>query len=75
MSLTRRDLLARSIGCASLAVFGAGALAGSLPKRDRIKVAFLLGDGTNVIDMAGPWETFQDTALGEGFNARDPFAR
>jgi transcriptional regulator GlxA family with amidase domain len=73
MPLTRRELLARSVGCASIAVFGAGAVAGSLPKRDRIKVAFLLGDGTNVIDMAGPWETFQDTALGEGFNARDPF--
>ena len=73
MSLTRRDFLAGSVGCASIAVFGAGAIAGSLPKRDRIKVAFLLGDGTNVIDMAGPWETFQDTAIGEGHNARDPF--
>ena len=73
MSLTRRELLTRSVGCASIAVFGTGAIAGNLPKRDRIKVAFLLGDSTNVIDMAGPWETFQDTAIGEGANARDPF--
>jgi transcriptional regulator GlxA family with amidase domain len=73
MSLTRRELLARSVGCASIAVFGAGASAGSLPKRDRIKVAFLLGDGTNVIDMAGPWETFQDTSVGERFHEHEPF--
>lgn len=73
MPLTRRKFLASSASCASLAVFGSAVVAGSLPKRDRIKVAFLLGDGTNVMDLAGPWEVFQDTALGEGDDSRDPF--
>src|SRR5262245_8233965 len=71
MSLNRRKFLAGSAGCASVAVFGGGALGGSLPQRNHIKVAFLLGDGTNVIDMAGPWETFQDTSVGE--HEREPF--
>ena len=31
-----------------------------LPKRERIKVAFMLGERANVIDTAGPWEVFQD---------------
>jgi transcriptional regulator GlxA family with amidase domain len=73
LALTRRRFLAGSAGCASVAVLGATATGGGLPRRDNIKVAFLLGDGTNVIDMAGPWEVFQDTAVGEGFKARDPF--
>ena len=34
-----------------------------LPRRDRVRVAFMLGDNTNVIDMAGPWEVFQDVML------------
>ncbi len=63
MNMTRRGLF---MGAASMAVFAAGARGGSLPHRDRIRVAFLLGDGTNVIDMAGPWETFQDTSAGDG---------
>ena len=62
MNISRRDLLIQSLGGAAMAVFAASAHGGSLPRRDRIKVAFLLGDGTNVIDMAGPWETFQDAS-------------
>jgi transcriptional regulator GlxA family with amidase domain len=40
-----------------------------LPARERIVVAFLLGDGANVMDTAGPWEVFQDTRVGH----RHPF--
>jgi transcriptional regulator GlxA family with amidase domain len=29
-----------------------------------MKVAFVLTEGANVIDMAGPWEVFQDTMAG-----------
>ena len=65
MSLTRRKFLTASAGCASIAVFADDALGGSLPQRKPIRVAFLLGDGTNVIDLAGPWEVFQDTSAGE----------
>lgn len=64
MTLTRRDLLTQSMVLTSIAILGPGAFAGSLPRRDTIKVAFLLGEGTNVIDMAGPWETFQDVDTG-----------
>ncbi|MBX3702277.1 MAG: DJ-1/PfpI family protein [Steroidobacteraceae bacterium] len=39
---------------------GSGGLA-PLPKRKRVRVAFMLGDNANVIDTAGPWEVFQDT--------------
>jgi transcriptional regulator GlxA family with amidase domain len=35
------------------------------PAGRRIRVAFLLGQGSaNVIDTAGPWEVFQDTIVG-----------
>lgn len=30
-----------------------------------MKVAFVLTEGANVIDMAGPWEVFQDTMVGD----------
>jgi transcriptional regulator GlxA family with amidase domain len=30
-----------------------------------MKVAFVLTEGANVIDMAGPWEVFQDTMTGD----------
>ena len=42
---------------------------GPLPRRKKIKVAFMIGKGTNVIDMAGPWEVFQDATV----NDDDPF--
>lgn len=60
--MDRRQLI---IG-ASFAAAAAGttAVAQRLTPRDGIKVAFLLGDNTNVIDTAGPWEVFQD-AMGQ----------
>ena len=55
---------------------GQSAEAGSslkpLPRRDPVRVAFMLGDGANVIDTTGPWEVFQDTMVhvdGERRNA------
>ena len=30
-----------------------------------MKVAFVMNDGANVIDMIGPWEVFQDAMVGE----------
>jgi transcriptional regulator GlxA family with amidase domain len=42
-----------------------------LPASGRIRVAFLIGEHVNVIDLAGPWETFQDA--GAGTNTSSPF--
>jgi transcriptional regulator GlxA family with amidase domain len=41
----------------------AGAAAANLtpPATGRIRVAFAISERSNVIDMAGPWEVFQDT--------------
>ena len=44
-----------------------------LPRRSRIRVAFMLGNDTNVIDTAGPWEVFQDVmVMKEGVHS-NPF--
>ena len=69
----RRTFLTRSAAAASMAIFAgtAGAAQNSstgatpLPRRDKIRVAFMLGEGANVIDTAGPWEVFQDVMLGD----------
>lgn len=69
--MKRRSFIGSALA-ASIALFGAGrvhAADGSkvpLPRRKRIRVAFMLGDGANVIDTAGPWEVFQDVMLQEG---------
>jgi transcriptional regulator GlxA family with amidase domain len=45
----------------------------ALPRRGRIRVAFMLGNDTNVIDTAGPWEVFQDVmVMAEGAHS-NPF--
>ncbi|WP_068877270.1 MULTISPECIES: DJ-1/PfpI family protein [unclassified Phenylobacterium] len=55
--MDRRQMLAAGLAAA----VGAPAVAASpLPARKLIFVAFMLGDNANVIDTAGPWETFQD---------------
>jgi len=69
--MQRRTFLSQSLGAATLATFAvsaqaaqsASAGANPLPRRKRIRVAFMLGEGTNVIDTAGPWEVFQDVTL------------
>ena len=37
-----------------------------IPGGRKIKVAFAINPGVQVIDLAGPWETFQDVMLDEG---------
>jgi transcriptional regulator GlxA family with amidase domain len=37
-----------------------------IPKSGRIKVAFAISNNANLIDLAGPWETFQDVMLSNG---------
>lgn len=84
--MDRRHFVGSSLA-ASLALFAAAparATAGAapaggdagfppLPKRDRVKVAFMLGDDANVIDTAGPWEVFQDTWIMAGGEHRAAF--
>lgn len=73
--MQRRQFIGTTIA-ATVALFGCGRAAteestaaaqdsapAPLPKRNRVKVAFMLGDGANVIDTAGPWEVFQDVML------------
>ena len=77
--MDRRHFIGTTLA-ASVALFGGSraqsAGAGApvpLPKRDRIKVAFMLGEGANVIDTAGPWEVFQDTVIQVDGQHRDAF--
>lgn len=66
--MQRRELIGGAVGAGTLAVFSGSLEAGAatavpikpLEPRDKILVAFMLGDGANVIDTAGPWEVFQD---------------
>ena len=69
--MDRRDMMKASAAAGAVAVFAGAAFA--LPKREQVKVAFMLGDGTNVIDLAGPWEVFQDTMLPGSGSMRHPF--
>ena len=70
--MDRRDMLKVTAAAAgAVAVFGGAAIA--LPKREQVKVAFMLGDSTNVIDLSGPWEVFQDVMLSAAGGMRHPF--
>jgi transcriptional regulator GlxA family with amidase domain len=67
----RREFIGSTLA-ASVALFGPSALAAAgsplapLPRRERVKVAFMIGEWTNIIDTAGPWEVFSDTMIGTG---------
>jgi len=37
-----------------------------VPKQGKIRVGFTINPGVQVIDLAGPWEVFQDVLLSEG---------
>ncbi|MGH8252033.1 MAG: DJ-1/PfpI family protein [Steroidobacteraceae bacterium] len=69
--MKRRSFIGTTLA-ASIALFGAGRAGAAessrnpLPRRKHVRVAFMLGDGANVIDTAGPWEVFQDVMLHEG---------
>lgn len=69
--MDRRDMMKASIAAGAVAVFAGAAIA--LPKRDQVKVAFMLGNNTNVIDLSGPWEVFQDVMLPDAGGMRHPF--
>ena len=71
-TMHRRQFIGTTLA-ASVALFGCGTAATeeaarphSVPRSrpcrsaTAVKVAFMLGDGANVIDTAGPWEVFQD---------------
>ena len=75
----RRQFIGTTLA-ASVALFGGARAQASdagastpLPKREKTKVAFMLGEGANVIDTAGPWEVFQDTVIQVGGQHRDAF--
>jgi transcriptional regulator GlxA family with amidase domain len=57
----RSGLLLLLLSCAFSFALSAAAATEAQP----MKVAFVLTDGANVIDMAGPWEVFQDTMAGD----------
>jgi transcriptional regulator GlxA family with amidase domain len=80
----RRQFIGTTLA-ASVALFGCrqaateetaaapqGAAPAPLPERRHVKVAFMLGEGANVIDTAGPWEVFQDVML-PGISHNHPF--
>jgi transcriptional regulator GlxA family with amidase domain len=75
MHMKRRDFLGRSLttGFIALPATAAVAAAARLPARARVQVAFLLGDDTNVIDTAGPWEVFQDVMVMRDGAHMNPF--
>lgn len=74
--MQRRQFIGSSL-LASIAVFGGAARAAApsaapaapLPKRKRVRVAFMLGEHANVIDTFGPWEVFQDAVTPQGDDA------
>jgi transcriptional regulator GlxA family with amidase domain len=70
--MNRRQVVATAMG-ASVAVFAAGTGMQMLPRRERIRVAFMLGESANVIDTAGPWEVFQDVMVEGGSGHSHPF--
>lgn len=69
--MDRRSMVKGSLAAGAAASVVAASSA--LPKRDRVKVAFMLGPNTNVIDTAGPWEVFQDVMLGSISDMHHPF--
>lgn len=66
---TRRDFIARTIAIAAFAAVHSRSRAASIveprmrlkaPANEHIKVAFAINENANVMDIAGPWEVFQD---------------
>jgi transcriptional regulator GlxA family with amidase domain len=75
--MDRRHFIGRTLAASIALMSGAGRASAAaadaplqaLPKRERVKVAFMLGEHANVIDTAGPWEVFQDASTPEGDDA------
>lgn len=66
--MNRRQLLAASAAAGGGLLLGAAAGSAPIarPASGRIRVAFLISDRANVMDLAGPWETFQDVVAPNG---------
>jgi transcriptional regulator GlxA family with amidase domain len=73
--MNRRTLLGASLAASVTAALpqalraadlGAAAPPLKVPADGKIRVAFMISSGANVIDLAGAWETFQDTMLPNG---------
>jgi transcriptional regulator GlxA family with amidase domain len=60
--LRARSVLLLLVGICTLSLLLRGGVAAETYP---MKVAFVLTEGANVIDMAGPWEVFQDTMIGD----------
>lgn len=73
--MKRREFVHTALAVAAARACGARNATdpGPLPRRDRIRVAFLLGPDTNVIDTAGPWEVFQDVMVMNDGHHSNPF--
>ena len=73
--MKRREFIQSSlvVSAAALAPSQEEPSALPLPRRDHIRVAFLLGADTNVIDTAGPWEVFQDVMVMKSGAHTNPF--
>jgi transcriptional regulator GlxA family with amidase domain len=83
--MNRRSFLRGSaISVTAAALHSSALVAGSLSSagtksvdpvagRQRINVAFVISPGANVIDLAGPWEVFQDVMLTSGTGTDTPF--
>jgi transcriptional regulator GlxA family with amidase domain len=69
--IDRRNMIKTSVAIGAVATFAGAAV--TLPRRDKVQVAFMLGEGTNTIDTLGPWEVFQDVMIGGGMDMRHPF--
>lgn len=75
--MNRRDALLAAVALTAAAAspFAASAQSESSkparpltpPKNGPVRVAVVVGDGSTVIDFAGPWEVFQDVREGHGF--------
>ena len=73
--MNRREFVPGCLVASALALPASAATAPRvrLPERASIKVAFLLGEDTNVIDTAGPWEVFQDVMVMRAGTHANPF--
>ena len=71
----RRQFIGTTLAASVALLHGGPGLAVSgdapapLPKRKRVRVAFMLGHHANVIDTMGPWEVFQDASTPGGDDA------
>jgi transcriptional regulator GlxA family with amidase domain len=72
-AIDRREMVKSSLAVGAAATLSGIGIGSALPRRDQVRVAFILGEGANMIDTAGPWEVFQDAMLGSGSEMRHPF--